>query len=134
MLCPNSWEVEQLWQELDKEYTTALHTTEEVEQEGLQGKVFLTSRVDIAIDFAADSLPLPQLMSIVSATIPARFTPVFSKVVAKLRASAQRLAFYTDIEGVTIYPAPWTELTAPDLNAGHTSGAHEIDYVEIFPQ
>lgn len=133
MLWPNACEVEQMWQEKAKPYPSALLTEYQVQEQGRQRDVYLTSRIDIAISFAAQPHNFRNLLSIISATVPARFVPVFSKVIARIQAPIKRRAFYREIEEVTVYPPISTQLDAAPVQASRPFGVHEIDFVEIYP-
>lgn len=133
MMWPNACEVEQMWQEKAKAYPKALLTTEEVQEQGKQADVYLTSRIDIAISFSAQPHNFRNLLSIIGATVPARFVPVFSKVVAKFQAQMTRRAFYREIEEVAIYPSIRTQLDAAPVQVAHPFAVHEFDFVEVYP-
>lgn len=133
MLWPNACEVEQMWQEKAKAYPKALLTTEEVQEQEREADVYLTSRIDIAISFSAQPHNFRNLLSIISATVPARFVPVFSKVVAKFQAPMTRRAFYREIEEVTVFPFIRTQLDAEPVQAAYPFAVHEFDFVEVYP-
>ncbi len=72
MLYPNGFNIEQLWQESGKAYTTALVTKEEAERKQIPH--WLTSRVRISItDISEDGQQILQYISTIQSVIGARF-------------------------------------------------------------
>ena len=78
LLYPNLCSVEQMWQEKDKEYPLALHTSIEDEDFVVDPKtMYLTSRVEIALDLSIETRSITTLTNIFRAILPARLMPQF---------------------------------------------------------
>lgn len=78
LLYPNLCYVEQMWQEKDKEYPLALHTSIEDEDFVVDPKtMYLTSRVEIALDLSIETRSITTLTNIFRAILPARLLPQF---------------------------------------------------------
>ena len=78
LLFPNLCTVEQMWQQKDKPYPTALVTSGDSMVTPIDPeKMFLTSRVEIALDLSVTTRNIRTLTNIIRSITPARLVPQF---------------------------------------------------------
>ena len=78
LLFPNVCRVEQMWQKKDAEYPYALYTVlDEPDVEINPETMWLTSRVQIALDLSIQTRNITALTNIIKSITPARFIPQF---------------------------------------------------------
>lgn len=74
LLFPNVCDVYQLWQKKDQPYPTALSRENEIDN---FDDYFLTSRIEVALDFDVNARSIKALTNILRSVVPARITPNF---------------------------------------------------------
>ena len=77
LLFPNYCHVEQMWQDKDKPYPYGLHTSIEPDVVIDPETMWLTSRVEIALDLTIETRSITTLTSIIRSIVPARLFPQF---------------------------------------------------------
>lgn len=77
LIFPNLCSVEQMWQENDQPYPHALHTSVDPYVKPDPKTMWLTSRVEIALDLTIETRSITTLTSIIRSIVPARLVPQF---------------------------------------------------------
>lgn len=77
LIFPNLCSVEQMWQEKDQPYPFALHTNTDPDVKPDPKTMWLTSRVEIALDLTIETRSITTLTSILRSIVPARLVPQF---------------------------------------------------------
>lgn len=151
LLFPNLCSVEQMWQEKDKEYPYALHTSLEDENFVIDPKtMYLTSRVEIALDLSVETRSITTLTTIFRAILPARLMPQFRFwLIFNVRIDYRVTTFLEMEKNVSIFQ-PWDVLVvterpsrwfylgkdanpdqAPRLREGRIDGGITIEKVPV---
>lgn len=133
MLFPNACRVDQMWQRKDLPYPEDLMTAEQVKERGHEGNVFLTSRVHIEIDFSAQPHRFPNLMSILSAVIPARFVPEISRMVASVQAQLIKRTYTRQIYTSHLYPLMESVMQPEPIKVFKSAVMQATQEIRIYP-
>jgi len=102
MLYPGQWDVEQLVQEKNTPYPTALSpaTGSKTDWE----HVYLTSRIRIYLDYGARAHAISRLANIIQKTIPARLVPEFKYLIKAKPTNAYIGACTAAADTIDLYP------------------------------